>query len=85
LVGLSVGAGRRALLPALAPAALALLAFPAYLLAAGRLRSAPGRFIAGAAGPLAIALWAAHSRFLVRGTADAAPVARRLLNGPARR
>jgi serine/threonine-protein kinase len=81
-LGLSVGSGRRALLPALAPAALALLAFPAYLLAAGRLRSAPGRFIAGAAGPLAIALWAAHpAASSFAGTADAAPVARRLLNG----
>jgi hypothetical protein len=81
-LGLSVGSGRRALLPAFAPAALALLAFPAYLLAAGRLRSAPGRFIAGAAGPLAIALWAAHTAASsYAGTADAALVARRLLNG----
>ena len=67
-LGLSAGSGRRALLPALAPAALLLLAFPAFLIAAGRLRSAPGRFLAGASGPLAMrALGRARRRQLVRG------------------
>ena len=37
------GAGRRALLPALAPVAAATLAWPAYLVVAGRTRGAPGR------------------------------------------
>ena len=40
-LSVSAGSGRRALLPALAPAALVLFAFPLYLIAAGRLRSAP--------------------------------------------
>jgi hypothetical protein len=78
----SAGSGRRALLPLLAPAALALLAFPAYLLAAGRLRSAPGRALAGASGPLAIALWAAHGDAAsYAGTTDASIVTRSILNG----
>jgi hypothetical protein len=75
----SAGSGRRALLPMLAPAALGLLAFPVYLIAAGRLRSAPGRALAGAAGPLAIALWAAHGSALrFTGVADASVVGRAL-------
>ncbi|HEY1479939.1 MAG TPA: serine/threonine-protein kinase, partial [Gaiellales bacterium] len=81
-LAVSAGSGRRALLPAFAPAALALLAFPLYLIAAGRLRSAPGRALAGAAGPLVIALWAAHgSAQAFAGTADAAAVGRSLSNG----
>jgi serine/threonine-protein kinase len=81
-LGLSAGSGRRALLPALAPAAIAALAFPAYLIAAGRLRSPQGRFIAGAAGPLAIALWAAHAGATsFAGTGDAALVLRELVHG----
>jgi hypothetical protein len=80
-LGLSAGSGRRALLPALAPAALLVLAFPAFLIAAGRLRSAPGRFLAGACGPLACALWAAHaSASSFAGTGDAAAVARHLVH-----
>ena len=80
-LGLSAGSGRRALLPALAPAALMVLAFPAFLIAAGRLRSAPGRFLAGASGPLARALWAAHpSASSYAGTGDAAVVARQLVH-----
>ncbi|MEO9176937.1 MAG: serine/threonine-protein kinase, partial [Gaiellales bacterium] len=79
---LSAGSGRRALLPVLAPAALGLLAFPVYLIAAGRLRSAPGRALAGAAGPLAIALWAAHGSAVgFAGTADASVVGRALVAG----
>jgi Protein kinase domain len=79
---LSAGSGRRALLPALAPAALGLLAFPVYLIAAGRLRSAPGRALAGAAGPLAVALWAAHgSATGFAGTADASIVGRAIVAG----
>jgi eukaryotic-like serine/threonine-protein kinase len=81
-LGSSVGSGRRALLPAFAPAALDALAFPAYLTADGRLRSAPGRFLAGAAGPLAIALWAAHGGAeTYAGTGDAALVVRELIHG----
>jgi Protein kinase domain len=80
---LSAGSGRRALLPLLAPAALLLLAYPAFLIAAGRLRSAPGRFLAGASGPLAIALWAAHSSAgSYAGTGDASAVARQLVHAP---
>jgi hypothetical protein len=80
-LGLSAGSGRRALLPALAPAALLVLAFPAFLIAAGRLRSAPGRFLAGACGPLACTLWAAHaSASSFAGTGDAAAVARHLVH-----
>ncbi|MDX6567828.1 MAG: eukaryotic-like serine/threonine-protein kinase [Gaiellales bacterium] len=80
-LGLSAGSGRRALLPALAPAALTALVFPAFLIAAGRLRSAPGRFLAGASGPLAVALWAAHaSATSFAGTSDAAAVARQLVH-----
>jgi serine/threonine-protein kinase len=79
-LGLSAGSGRRALLPVLAPAALTALVFPAFLIAAGRLRSAPGRFLAGASGPLAIALWTAHgSATAYAGTSDAAAFARHLL------
>ena len=80
-LGLSAGSGRRALLPALAPAALAALVFPAFLIAAGRLRSAPGRFLAGASGPLAIALWAAHGKASgYAGTGDSAAFARDLVH-----
>ena len=79
---LSAGSGRRALLPALAPAALALLLFPVYLIAAGRLRSAPGRFLAGAAGPLAIAIWASSAGAAsFAGTGDASVVARGVVHG----
>jgi hypothetical protein len=80
-LALSAGSGRRALLPALAPAALLALAFPAFLIAAGRLRSAPGRFLAGASGPFAIALWEAHARAAsYAGTGDATAVARQLVH-----
>jgi hypothetical protein len=76
------GAGRRALLPALAPAALAVLAFPAYLIVAGRMRSAPGRLLAGAAGPLAIALWSAQGGAVAfTGSADASLAGRTLVAG----
>ena len=81
-LALSAGSGRRALLPALAPAALGLLAFPVYLVAAGRLRSAPGRALAGAAGPIAIALWAAHgSATAFAGTSDASVVEHAIVAG----
>jgi Protein kinase domain len=81
-LSVSAGSGRRALLPALAPAALAFLAFPAYLIAAGRLRSAPGRALAGAGGPLAIALWTARTHAAsYAGTDDVAAVARALVHG----
>ena len=56
--------------------------FPLYLIAAGRLRSAPGRALAGAAGPVAIALWAAHaSAAAYTGTDDVAAVLRALEHG----
>ena len=81
-LSVSAGSGRRALLPALAPAALALFAFPLYLIVAGRLRTAPGRALAGAAGPLAIALWAAHANAATyTGTDDVAAVLRALEHG----
>ena len=54
-----VRAGRRALLPAAAPLLAALGLWPLYVVAAGTMRSLPGRALAGAAGPIAIALWAA--------------------------
>jgi hypothetical protein len=54
-----IRAGRRALLPVLAPLLAAVFLWPLYILAAGSLRTVAGRALAGAAGPLAIALWAA--------------------------
>jgi hypothetical protein len=77
-----VRAGRRALLPAAAPLLGAVLLWPLYVLAAGTLRSAPGRALAGAAGPFAIALWAAVPLAAgFAGSADAAAVARNALHG----
>ena len=77
-----VRAGRRALLPALAPLLAGIFLWPLYVLAAGSLRSVLGRALAGAAGPFAIALWAA-APFAggLSGTADAGAVARSLLAG----
>jgi hypothetical protein len=75
-------AGRRALLPAAAPLLAALFLWPLYVLAAGCLRSPPGRFLAGAAGPFAIALWAAVPLAAgLAGRADAGAVGRTVLGG----
>jgi tRNA A-37 threonylcarbamoyl transferase component Bud32 len=75
-----VRAGRRALLPAAAPLLAALFLWPLYVLAAGCLRSVLGRALAGAAGPFAIALWAAVPLAGgLSGSADAGGVARGLL------
>jgi Protein kinase domain len=77
-----VGAGRRALLPALAPLLAGIFLWPLYVLAAGSLRSVLGRALAGAAGPVAIALWAAAPLSgTLSGTADAGGVARSVLAG----
>ena len=75
-------AGRRALLPAAAPVLAALFLWPLYVLAAGCLRTAAGRALAGAAGPLVIALWAAVPLAAsLAGSADAATVGRGILSG----
>ena len=77
-----VRAGRRALLPAAAPLLAAIFLWPLYVLAAGSLRSVLGRALAGAAGPFAIALWAAVPLAGgLSGSADAGGVARGLLAG----
>ena len=77
-----VRAGRRALLPAAAPLLAAIFLWPLYVLAAGSLRSVLGRALAGAAGPFAIALWAAVPLAGgLSGSADAGGVARSLLAG----
>jgi eukaryotic-like serine/threonine-protein kinase len=77
-----VRAGRRALLPAAAPLLAAIVLWPLYVLAAGSLRSAPGRALAGAAGPFAIALWAAVPLADgLAGSAAAGAVASGLLSG----
>jgi tRNA A-37 threonylcarbamoyl transferase component Bud32 len=77
-----VRAGRRALLPAVAPLLAAVFLWPLYVLAAGSLRSASGRALAGAAGPFAIALWAAVPLAGgLSGSADAGGVARSLVAG----
>ena len=77
-----VRAGRRALLPAAAPILAALFLWPLYVLAAGCLRSTLGRALAGAAGPFAIALWAAVPLAAgLAGSADAATVGRSVLSG----
>jgi serine/threonine-protein kinase len=77
-----VRAGRRALLPAAAPLLAAVVLWPLYLLAAGTLRSVLGRALAGAAGPFAIALWAAVPLAGgLSGSADAGGVLRQLLAG----
>jgi hypothetical protein len=56
--------------------------WPLYVLAAGCLRSVLGRALAGAAGPVAIALWTAVPLADgLTGTADAASVGQRLLTG----
>ena len=80
---LAVGAGRRALLPVLAPPLTALLAWPAYLALAGRCRSAPARALAGAAGAAAVALWAAGASAAadLHGVADARTAAATALHG----
>ena len=75
-------AGRRALLPAAAPVLAALFLWPLYVLAAGCLRSLAGRALAGAAGPLVIALWAAVPLAAsLAGSADAATVGRSIVSG----
>ncbi len=77
-----VRAGRRALLPAVAPVLAAILLWPLYVLAAGRLRTAVGRALAGAAGPFAIALWAAVPLASgLAGSADAGAIARSAAGG----
>ena len=77
-----VRAGRRALLPAAAPLLAAVFLWPLYVLAAGTLRSVLGRALAGAAGPFAIALWAAVPLAGgLSGSANAGGVARGLLAG----
>jgi len=77
-----VRAGRRALLPALAPVLAALFLWPLYVLAAGSMRTLAGRALAGAAGPFAIALWAAVPLADgLAGTASAGVVGRGVLSG----
>jgi hypothetical protein len=77
-----VRAGRRALLPAAAPLLAALFLWPLYVVVAGTLRSLPGRALAGAAGPVAIALWAAVPLAgELAGSGDAAVVGRSLIAG----
>ena len=77
-----VRAGRRALLPAAAPLLAGVFLWPLYVLAAGSLRSVLGRALAGAAGPVAIALWAAVPLAGgLTGSADAASVGQTLLTG----
>ena len=77
-----VRAGRRALLPALAPVLAALFLWPLYVLAAGSMRTLAGRALAGAAGPFAIALWSAVPLAAgLAGTASAEVVGRDVLGG----
>jgi hypothetical protein len=77
-----VRAGRRALLPAAAPLLAAIFLWPLYVLAAGSLRSTLGRALAGAAGPVAIALWTAVPLAGgLGGAASAGAVGRSLLAG----
>ncbi len=77
-----VRAGRRALLPAAAPVLAALFLWPLYVLAAGSLRTLAGRALAGAAGPLAIALWSAVPLAdTLAGTASVEVVGRSVLGG----
>ena len=77
-----VRAGRRALLPAAAPLLAVVVLWPLYVLAAGSLRSVLGRALAGAAGPFAIALWAAVPLASgLSGSGDAGGVVRSLLAG----
>jgi hypothetical protein len=77
------GAGRRALLPVIAPLLAALLAWPAYLMLAGRLRAPAARVLAGAAGFLAVALWQAGppAAGMLNGVGDAARAADLLRHG----
>jgi hypothetical protein len=74
------GAGRRALLPALAPLAAATLAWPAYLVVAGRARGHLARALTGAAGAVTAALWHAGPAAAVplTGSDDVSEVARHL-------
>jgi len=77
-----IRAGRRALLPAAAPLLAGVFLWPLYVLAAGSLRSVLGRALAGAAVPVAIALWAAVPLAGgLTGSADAASVGQTLLTG----
>ena len=77
-----VRAGRRALLPVVAPVLAAVVLWPLYVLAAGSLRTAAGRALAGAAGPFAIALWSAVPLAdALTGTASAEAVGQSLLSG----
>jgi serine/threonine-protein kinase len=77
-----VRAGRRALLPAAAPLLAAVFLWPLYVLAAASLRSVLGRALVGAAGPVAIAIWAAVPLAAdLTGTSDAASVGQSLLAG----
>ncbi|MDX6597878.1 MAG: eukaryotic-like serine/threonine-protein kinase [Gaiellales bacterium] len=77
-----VRAGRRALLPAIAPVLAAVFLWPLYVLAAGSLRTLAGRALAGAAGPFAIALWSAVPLADgLAGTASAGLVGRGVLSG----
>jgi hypothetical protein len=76
-----VRAGRRALLPAVAPVLAAVFLWPLYVLAAGSLRNVAGRALAGAAGPFAIALWTAVPLAGVfTGSGDAGAVGRSLVH-----
>jgi hypothetical protein len=77
-----VRAGRRALLPAVAPVLAAVFLWPLYVLAAGSLRTLAGRALAGAAGPFAIALWSAVPLADgLAGSASAGVVGRDVLSG----
>jgi hypothetical protein len=75
-------AGRRALLPAVAPVLAAVFLWPLYVLAAGSLRTLAGRALAGAAGPFAIALWSVVPLADgLAGTASAGVVGHGVLRG----
>ena len=69
-------------MPAVAPVLAAVVLWPLYVLAAGSLRTAAGRALAGAAGPFAIALWSAVPLAdALTGTASAEVVGQSVLSG----
>ena len=76
-------AGRRTLWPIAAPLLQAVWLWPLYPLVAGTLRTPAGRALAGAAGPLALALWHAgpSAAASLGGTGAVGPVAHDLLRG----
>jgi hypothetical protein len=75
-----IGGGRRALIPALAPVAAAALAWPVYLVVAGRTRGHLARALTAAAGAVTVALWHAgpHAAQPLAESDDVSGVARHL-------